>query len=49
MQFDGRAGRSAGTDRSTCMADVDRDLLFGLIALRVGLIDEAQLVAAFKA
>ena len=31
------------------MADVDRNLLFGLIALRVGLIDEAQLVAAFQA
>ena len=27
----------------------DRDLLFGLIALQVGLIDQAQLVAAFQA
>ena len=27
----------------------DRQLLFGLIALQVGLIDQAQLVAAFQA
>src|SRR5262245_1724951 len=27
----------------------DRDLLFGLIALQVGLIDQGQLVAAFQA
>src|SRR5947209_4907228 len=31
------------------MADADRDLLFGLIALQVGIIDQAQLVAAFQA
>jgi serine/threonine-protein kinase len=31
------------------MADADRHLLFGLIALQVGLIDQAQLVAAFQA
>ena len=32
------------------MADVaNRHLLFGLIALQVGLIDQAQLVAAFQA
>jgi hypothetical protein len=30
------------------MADVERHLLFGLIALQVGLIDQAQLVAAFQ-
>ena len=30
-------------------ADTDRQLLFGLIALQVGLIDQAQLVAAFQA
>ena len=29
--------------------DVDRHLLFGLIVLQVGLIDQAQLVAAFQA
>ena len=29
--------------------DADRDLLFGLIALQVGIIDQAQLVAAFQA
>jgi tetratricopeptide (TPR) repeat protein/tRNA A-37 threonylcarbamoyl transferase component Bud32 len=31
------------------MAAAQRDLLFGLIALQVGLIDQAQLVAAFQA
>ena len=31
------------------MAAADRNLLFGLIALQVGLIDQAQLVAAFQA
>jgi serine/threonine-protein kinase len=30
-------------------ASADRDLLFGLIALQVGLIDQAHLVAAFQA
>jgi eukaryotic-like serine/threonine-protein kinase len=30
-------------------ADADRHLLFGLIALQVGLIEQAQLVAAFQA
>src|SRR5262249_9138626 len=30
-------------------ADADRHLLFGLLALQVGLIDQAQLVAAFHA
>ena len=30
-------------------AAADRHLLFGLIALQVGLIDQAQLVAAFQA
>src|SRR5947209_9300201 len=30
-------------------ADAERNLLFGLIALQVGLIDQAQLVAAFQA
>jgi hypothetical protein len=29
--------------------DPSRDLLFGLIALQVGLIDQAKLVAAFQA
>jgi hypothetical protein len=27
----------------------DRDLLFGLLALQIGLIDQGQLVAAFQA
>ena len=31
------------------MAAADRHLLFGLIALQVGLIDQSQLVAAFQA
>jgi tetratricopeptide (TPR) repeat protein/tRNA A-37 threonylcarbamoyl transferase component Bud32 len=31
------------------MAHVDRDLLFGLLALQNGLIDQVQLVAAFQA
>jgi len=30
-------------------ADADRHLLFGLLSLQVGLIDQAQLVAAFHA
>src|SRR5262245_30883658 len=30
-------------------ADPDRHLLFGLLALQVGLIDQAQLVSAFHA
>jgi eukaryotic-like serine/threonine-protein kinase len=30
-------------------AATDRDLLFGLLALQIGLIDQAQLVAAFQA
>jgi hypothetical protein len=29
--------------------DPSRDLLFGLLALQVGLIDQGQLVAAFQA
>jgi eukaryotic-like serine/threonine-protein kinase len=37
-------------DRSSPMAaEADHHLLFGLIALQVGLIDQAQLVAAFQA
>jgi len=31
------------------MAAADRDLLFGLLALQTGLVDQAQLVAAFQA
>ena len=31
------------------MAAADRDLLFGLLALQNGLIDQVQLVAAFQA
>ena len=31
------------------MADPNRDLLFGLIALQNGMIDQSQLVAAFQA
>src|SRR5271154_1130763 len=31
------------------MAGADHHLLFGLIALQVGLVDQAQLVAAFQA
>ncbi len=30
-------------------ADADRNLLFGLLALQVGLIDQGQLVAAYQA
>ena len=30
-------------------ADAERHLLFGLIALQVGLVDQSQLVAAFQA
>ena len=30
-------------------ADVDRNLLFGLLALQNGLIDQSKLVAAFQA
>ena len=30
-------------------SDSSRDLLFGLLALQVGLIDQAKLVAAFQA
>src|SRR5262249_56104036 len=38
-------------DRSEAppMAAADRDLLFGLLALQNGLIDQVQLVAAFQA
>ena len=31
------------------MAHANRDLLFGLIALQNGMIDQSQLVAAFQA
>jgi eukaryotic-like serine/threonine-protein kinase len=43
------AARLAALDRSNTMADASRHLMFGLIALQVGLIDQAQLVAAFQA
>jgi serine/threonine protein kinase/tetratricopeptide (TPR) repeat protein len=48
----GASGAPEGRERSYPMADTnaaDRHLLFGLIALQVGLIDQAQLVAAFQA
>src|SRR5438309_927732 len=45
-----RPDRSTLAARSHPMAvAADRHLLFGLIALQVGLIDQAQLVAAFQA
>ena len=48
--LDGESTRLYELDRSFSMsADTDRHLLFGLIALQVGLIDQAQLVAAFQA
>jgi eukaryotic-like serine/threonine-protein kinase len=45
----GRAGDAAVARSLPMTADVTRHLLFGLIALQVGLIDQAQLVAAFQA
>ena len=50
----GPAGRgprpSTDDDRSHAMtAAADRHLLFGLLALQNGLIDQVQLVAAFQA
>src|SRR6185369_7328267 len=44
----GRPARANAAVRSPVMA-ADRDLLFGLLALQVGLIDQGQLVAAFQA
>ena len=47
--------RAAGTfwpapqEAHLMAANADRHLLFGLLALQVGLIDQAQLVAAFHA
>src|SRR5262249_14719712 len=41
--------RSTAADRRHVMAAADRHLLFGLLALQVGLIDQGQLVAAFQA
>ena len=32
-----------------CITDPSRDLLFGLLALQIGLIEQGQLVAAFQA
>ena len=43
----GAAGRSG--DRVMAPADTDRNLLFGLLALQNGLIDQARLVGAFQA
>src|SRR5262245_36236577 len=44
------AGRPAGAaGRSPMAAETDRHLLFGLLALQNGLIQQAQLVAAFHA
>ncbi len=46
----GRSVRSTAADWSLAMtADADRHLLFGLLALQNGLIDQVQLVAAFQA
>jgi serine/threonine-protein kinase len=43
-------GDAAAADRSRAMASAaDSNLLFGMIALQVGLIDQAELVAAFQA
>src|SRR5271155_170606 len=57
MRHHSRAGPDAGAfarstddDRSHAMtAAADRHLLFGLLALQNGLIDQGQLVAAFQA
>src|SRR5262252_2896081 len=46
----GACARSTDDDRSHAMtAAADRHLLFGLLALQNGLIDQVQLVAAFQA
>ena len=44
----GPAGRS-GDHNFMASVDTDRNLLFGLLALQNGLIDQAKLVAAFQA
>ena len=41
--------RPSAADRSHAIAAPDRDLLFGLLALQNGLIDQRALVAAFQA
>src|SRR3954469_9069419 len=43
----GAFARLIAADRSHVMAAADRDLLFGLLSLQNGLIQQAQLVAAF--
>src|SRR6516165_7461640 len=46
----GACARSTDDDRSRAMtAAADRHLLFGLLALQNGLIDQGQLLAAFQA
>src|SRR3954469_5770833 len=45
----GAFARLIAADRSHVMAAADRDLLFGLLALQNGLIQQAQLVSAFHA
>lgn len=46
----GAFARSTDDDRSPAMtAAADRQLLFGLLALQNGLINQGQLVAAFQA
>src|SRR5262249_16418259 len=41
--------RSTDDDRSLVMTATDRHLLFGLLALQNGLIDQGQLLLAFQA
>src|SRR4051812_3521847 len=47
--FAGLAAQPPTPPRPRAAAGGERDLLFGLLALQVGLIDQAQLVAAFHA
>ena len=44
-----KSPRPGAVEARPAPADADRHLLFGLLALQVGLIDQAQLVAAFHA
>ena len=46
---DGSGRSDEGAYRSPAVADANRDLLFGLITLQNGMIDQSQLVAAFQA
>ena len=44
-----KSPRPGAVEARPAPADADRHLLFGLLALQIGLIDQAQLVAAFHA